>query len=92
MSDLGGFFQHPKNLSVLTAKEEEVAELVALGWSNAEVARLLFISIKTVGGHLHSIYDKMRSELDCDNRHLRSYLGVVYRELCESRNEGGTAK
>ena len=51
----------------LSPREEEVAQLVAQGLSNAEVAERLFISSRTVGTHLEHIYRRLglrsRSEL-----------------------------
>jgi len=51
----------------LTPTEARIAELVAAGRSNAEVARELFISPKTVEWNLSKIYKKLhvrsRSEL-----------------------------
>jgi DNA-binding CsgD family transcriptional regulator len=56
----------------LTATEQRVAELVAQGHTNAEVAGRLFLSVKTVAAHLTSVYAKLgvrsRSEL---SRYLR---------------------
>ena len=43
----------------LTAREREVAELVARGSSNKEVASALFLSEKTVEHHLSRIYAKL---------------------------------
>jgi len=43
----------------LSAREEEVARLVALGLSNAEVAQRLFISTRTVTTHLQHIYRRL---------------------------------
>jgi DNA-binding NarL/FixJ family response regulator len=49
----------------LTDRENEVAELVAQGISNKEIARKLDISERTVKSHLNSIYNKtgVRSRL-----------------------------
>jgi DNA-binding NarL/FixJ family response regulator len=44
---------------VISAREEEVLQLVADGLSLPEVAAALFISIKTVKNHLASIYSKL---------------------------------
>ncbi|MDH3679222.1 MAG: response regulator transcription factor [Acidimicrobiia bacterium] len=44
---------------VITAREEEVLQLIADGCSTPEVAEQLFISQKTVKNHLASIYQKL---------------------------------
>ncbi|MBV9366009.1 MAG: AAA family ATPase [Solirubrobacterales bacterium] len=44
---------------VLSAREREVATLVAAGKRNREVAAALFLSEKTVESHLARIYDKL---------------------------------
>jgi two-component system response regulator DegU len=43
----------------LTLREQEVLEHVACGENNREIARLLFISEKTVKSHLTSIFRKL---------------------------------
>jgi DNA-binding NarL/FixJ family response regulator/lipopolysaccharide biosynthesis regulator YciM len=43
----------------LTAREQEVLELIALGMSNARIARALVISEKTVGHHVSRILMKL---------------------------------
>jgi DNA-binding NarL/FixJ family response regulator len=49
----------PERVSPLTAREEEILQLIADGCSTTEVARQLFISGKTVKNHLASIYAKL---------------------------------
>jgi DNA-binding NarL/FixJ family response regulator len=44
---------------VITAREEEVLQLIADGCSTPEVAEQLYISQKTVKNHLASIYQKL---------------------------------
>ena len=46
-------------VSPLTAREEEILQLIADGRSTTDVARELFISAKTVKNHLASIYAKL---------------------------------
>jgi DNA-binding NarL/FixJ family response regulator len=43
----------------LTAREREVLQLIAEGRSSTEVARLLFISARTVDTHRHNIMSKL---------------------------------
>jgi DNA-binding CsgD family transcriptional regulator len=44
----------------LTARENEVLRLVAKGYAYREIARKLFISVKTVQNHLQNILTKLR--------------------------------
>ena len=43
----------------LSTREVEILCLVATGMTNAEVAEKLFLSSRTVGWHLNSIYRKL---------------------------------
>ncbi len=43
----------------LSKREAEVMELIATGHSNGEIARLLFLSEKTVKNHVNRIYAKL---------------------------------
>jgi Response regulator containing a CheY-like receiver domain and an HTH DNA-binding domain len=52
--------RHDFDPSRLTAQELAVAQLVASGLSNRQVASELFVSIKTVQFHLTRIYSKLR--------------------------------
>jgi len=47
------------DLSALSAREAEVAQAVAAGKSNREVAEQLFISERTVKAHLGSVFEKL---------------------------------
>lgn len=49
----------PKGTVALSAREREVAELVAAGKRNRDVAAALFVTEKTVESHLARIYDKL---------------------------------
>ncbi len=46
-------------IDALTPSERRVAELVADGYSNAELAQELFVSVKTVEAHLSRVYSKL---------------------------------
>jgi DNA-binding CsgD family transcriptional regulator len=47
--------------SVLTAREEQVLELVAEGLSNGQIAERLYISVKTVSVHVSAILRKLEA-------------------------------
>ncbi|HET8632200.1 MAG TPA: AAA family ATPase [Thermomicrobiales bacterium] len=59
----------------LSAREVEVLRLVAQGLSNAQVAAHLYLSPRTVGQHLRSIYNK----LGVDNRTAAAHFAVEHR-------------
>ena len=43
----------------LTAREQEILDLVAEGRTNAEIAERLWVSFRTVKKHLDNIYAKL---------------------------------
>lgn len=57
----------------LTAREEEVAQLVAAGASNSDVASSLYVNAKTVEYHLGNIYRKL-------GVHTRTELALMWRD------------
>jgi DNA-binding NarL/FixJ family response regulator len=61
---------------VLTAREEEVLKLVAEGHSSKEIAKLLFISIKTVHRHRENLLRKLglRDRLELTRYAIRAGL------------------
>lgn len=46
----------------LTPREQDVAALVCLGYTNPEIARLLFVSTETVKKHVSNVLAKFRVE------------------------------
>ena len=65
-------------LSSLSKREQEVAQYVAKGMSNQEMADKMFVSLRTVKAHLSSIYDKtgLRNRLEL-GLNLKSSLQTV---------------
>ena len=61
----------------LTKREKEILELVAEGLSNAEIARLLWVTEQTVKFHLSNIYRK----LDVANRTQASQWAYRHRPI-----------
>jgi DNA-binding NarL/FixJ family response regulator len=63
---LMSFFSTPKPTALsevfpeLTAREREVLDLIASGRGNAEIARRLFLSPKTVRNHVSNIFTKLQ--------------------------------
>jgi DNA-binding NarL/FixJ family response regulator len=63
---LMAFFSAPKPATPseafpeLTAREAEVLNLIAQGWNNAEIARRLYLSQKTVRNHVSNIFLKLQ--------------------------------
>jgi DNA-binding NarL/FixJ family response regulator len=74
--------RHAFDPSRLTAQELAVAQLVARGLSNRQVAAELFVSVKTVQFHLTRIYSKLR--VSC-----RAELAAVYGSVADAEPRGG---
>lgn len=64
---------HAEKLALLTAKEKQVAESVAQGLTNKEVAKQLDISDRTVKAHLTAVFEKLQVR---DRIHLALLLKV----------------
>jgi DNA-binding NarL/FixJ family response regulator len=62
----------------LTSRQGDVLALMAEGWSNAAIARELFISEKAVVAHTSQIYDRLELFAD-DDTHRR--VNAVLRYL-----------
>jgi DNA-binding CsgD family transcriptional regulator len=54
-----GIRRHAIGLESLTAQEREIAELAATGMSNKEIGERLFLSHRTVSGHLYRVFPKL---------------------------------
>ena len=70
-------------VSALTRREREIAELVASGLSNREVATRLFISKRTVDAHVEHIFGKLEIS-------SRVQLTVLLQDQAPRARAGGT--
>jgi DNA-binding NarL/FixJ family response regulator len=62
----------------LTARQREVLALMATGYTNAAIARLLVISEKAVVQHTSQIYDRLDLFAGDDDTHRRVSAVVQY--------------
>lgn len=59
LAELKAQRDHQERTPELTAREQEIVDLVAEGKTNAEIARLLWIAPSTVKKHLENVYAKL---------------------------------
>jgi DNA-binding NarL/FixJ family response regulator len=50
----------PRAFPELTGREQEVLDLIARGYNNAEIAEKLSLSPKTVSNHISNIFSKLQ--------------------------------
>jgi DNA-binding CsgD family transcriptional regulator len=67
----------PPGLPRLSVREQELVTLVAQGHTDAQIADLLYISIRTVRSHLDRIRDKTGSRRRADLTRLALQAGLV---------------
>ncbi len=68
-------------LAVLTNREFQVLELIAQGYSNSDIAKILVISEYTVNDHTKKIYRK----LDVHNRHAAAQVMIKHNLVMNSK-------
>ncbi len=61
----------------LTARERELVTLLARGYTDAQIAAELFISVRTVGSHLDRIRDKTGCRRRADLTRLALQTGLI---------------
>jgi DNA-binding NarL/FixJ family response regulator len=64
----------------LTARELEILDLMAKGYTNAAIAETLFIDIRTVENHINNVYSKLKADARFSNRHPRVSAARLYLE------------
>ncbi len=57
---LGKILPLPGLIEPLTDREEEVVRLLAQGLSNKSIAQTLYLSVRTIEGHLANVYGKLQ--------------------------------
>lgn len=70
-------WNHPQ-LNELTSRELEVLGLMADGYTNTAIAKILFIDIKTVHHHINSIYNKINADNVSGGKHPRVNATRIY--------------
>ncbi len=70
--------KHKHELEELTAREAEILALLAKGHRYQEIAAELDIALRTVGSHVHNIYEKLhvRSRTEAAARYFESHPQV----------------
>jgi len=64
----------------LTARELEILDLMAKGFTNAAIAESLYIDIRTVENHINNVYSKLKADSRFSNRHPRVSAARLYLE------------
>jgi DNA-binding NarL/FixJ family response regulator len=62
---------------ILTAREEEILQLIANGLSNKQIADRLFISLYTVKNHVHNILEKLQVRHRTEAVHRALVRGIL---------------
>ena len=67
-------------LTQLTTRESEILSLLAKGYTNSAIAEALYIDVKTVEHHINSMYSKLRTAADFNDKHPRVSAARIYLE------------
>lgn len=74
-------------LKQFSLRELEILNLVANGYTNAAIAAVLYIDIKTVERHLNNMYGKLKIDHEFTGRHLRVSMAKLYLEAIGDLNK-----
>lgn len=66
------------NVALLTSRQLEVLDLLARGYTNAQIAEELFISLKTAGHHVSAIFIKLGAKRRTEAVAIARQLGLVH--------------
>ena len=64
----------------LTPRERRIIDLIAKGFTNSNIAKTLYIDIRTVQHHINNIYSKLKEDPDFYTGHPRVTAARIYLE------------
>jgi len=64
----------------LTPRERRIIDLISKGYTNSNIAKALYIDIRTVQHHINNIYSKLKEEPDFNSGHPRVSAARLYLE------------
>jgi DNA-binding NarL/FixJ family response regulator len=67
-------------LKQFSLREMEILNLLANGYTNAAIAAVLYIDVKTVERHINNMYSKLKMDHEFTNKHLRVSVAKLYLE------------
>jgi DNA-binding NarL/FixJ family response regulator len=68
------------SIKELTPRERRIIDLISKGFTNSNIAKALFIDIRTVQHHINNIYSKLKEEPDFNIGHPRVSAARIYLE------------
>jgi DNA-binding NarL/FixJ family response regulator len=83
--------QHRAHTDPLSEREHEVLRLLALGHTNQEIAKLLFISVRTAESHRARIMQKLRLSSRAELVRYALASGALEFERARSTEKGGSS-
>jgi DNA-binding NarL/FixJ family response regulator len=64
----------------LTPRERRIIDLISKGFTNSNIAKALYIDIRTVQHHINNIYSKLKEEPEFNTGHPRVSAARIYLE------------
>jgi DNA-binding NarL/FixJ family response regulator len=64
----------------LTPRERRIIDLISKGYTNSNIAKALYIDIRTVQHHINNIYSKLKEDPDFNTGHPRVSAARIYLE------------